>query len=451
MDLPRTHPLWLVLFILLAIAGGVGTWYFRDRIVRPKGLEEQLEDERQINENLQETVAENSRRIEAWRETLGFHTSQQVKDFLNDPDVKEYIQQQESLVLAMEKLSGDIRNPDEGYINSVKTLYNNIADKYRQIQQVRTKIEQAKADYEKQRQTLIDQADRLGEQADAARRQGQKALADKREAIQDLKEDYRELVAEWEAARPELEAQLAELQAAVEMFEEKLVNATGFRPPADGRVLTIDYDTGQAIVDMGSENYAGIADVGRREDGTVIRQHREIKPNMVFDIYGQGKGDTRAPKAQLRITAVNDTTSQGVITTIFESRGDDVIPREANPENNDVVPGDFVEPRVHRFDKPRFAVVGWFSEDARYGRAQLEGLARQWGGEVMETAEVTTDYVVLGEIDPAKAPTEAAKARAEAGARALDTARKFGVTILTVDKFLDMIEKDVSAAMTASK
>jgi hypothetical protein len=138
--------------------------------------------------------------------------------------------------------------------------------------------------------------------------------------------------------------------------------------PADGKVLTVDADGKNVMVDIGRKDW--------------------VEVGMIFTVYEKGNVDERKSKGQVQIRQVYDEISRAKVI-----KQDDVDP---------ILPGMIlVNPAFQRGTKVEFRLVGRFLEP------RMEQILSRYPCRIAEKASMTTDYVIIGDAKPDEAKGEA--------------------------------------------
>jgi hypothetical protein len=142
-------------------------------------------------------------------------------------------------------------------------------------------------------------------------------------------------------------------------------------------------------------------------DGTIVRAlpgenivyislgaKDRVKPGLTFAVYSSTRGipESGKGKATIEVTSVFDTTSEARVTST--TPGDPIV-------ENDII----ANPVYDRRRQFNFAVAGDFDlnfdgkvEDP--GGQRVRQLIERWGGNIVNTVDTRTDFVVLGAPPP---------------------------------------------------
>ncbi|MBM4039031.1 MAG: hypothetical protein FJ290_11015 [Planctomycetes bacterium] len=159
---------------------------------------------------------------------------------------------------------------------------------------------------------------------------------------------------------------LADLERAGKR-KKPLVEGTG-PEPADGKILTVDADGKNVMVDIGRKDW--------------------VEVGMFFTVFEKGDVDQRKPKGQVQIRQVYDEISRAKVI-----KQDEVDP---------ILPGMIlVNPAFQRHTKLEFRLIGRFLD------ARIEQILGRYPCTLAAKASQTTDYVIIGDAKPDEAKGEA--------------------------------------------
>jgi hypothetical protein len=329
-------------------------------------------------------------------------------------------------------------------------------------------------------------ADTLAKERDR-REQADKNLADARAQITELtqardgaKQQFDEQVAVIEGKLKDTADQLASYQAAKDAELEILkTNAT----KAEGQ-LSKDRDRHRAELEEQDKNLTkmrnrlndalgtlkqlrGQPDIlaaAKEVDGKILRAlpgdpyvyinlgaRDRVTLGMTFSVYTPGEGipTTGEGKATVEITSVYDDVAAGKI--ISRSR------------NQPVLEGDLVANAIYsKTRKHKFLVAGRFDLDndgipTAANADRIKAMVQEWGGEIVETVDTGTDFVVLGHgpVQPVTPPATASpidKQRYQEAMKAFEEfqgsvteAKALMVPILNQTQFLHFVGYNLDA------
>lgn len=326
---------------------------------------------------------------------------------------------------------------------TLKLLHENWSVKNDELAQLREQYRQANVDLEAMaarakavQDEFADEAERirtqlaeLEEQVAANRQAWDESVARLRQQSEAEGERASEQLAAERSQRQNLEQQLAQNQ---ERINELVARLASFRPSTDTTSL-LQIADGQVVQTVPDQNIVYIS-LGTRD---------YIKPGMTFAIYSRIRGipaDGKG-KATIRVNNVFDITSECSVTT--SNVGDPIV-------DGDVI----ANPVYDRNRNFNFVVAGDFDldfdgsiDDA--GGRQVRRMIQEWGGNLQDTVDTRTDFVVLGA--PPVSPfgssvsddgTDSGSKQAEAR-KAFDAAkqeaRSLGIPVLTRTQFLHFV------------
>lgn len=229
-------------------------------------------------------------------------------------------------------------------------------------------------------------------------------------------------VTEVEVARKD--KQIADLQEKIALTRPEGFDPQQILKKADGQVLRSVPGSEILFLNIGSR------------DG--------VRPGLTFEIFsafGERTDEEFRGKASVEVTAVTDTTAEARVTRQSPGRP--------------IVEGDVaVNIAYERNRKPKFVVRGDF--DLNYdgtidwdGADRVHSIIREWGGQIVDRVDETTDFVVIG-IGP-EAPDAATRRQSNAifddlvAARqqelaqyreVIEQARTYYIPIVTQNQFL---------------
>lgn len=197
----------------------------------------------------------------------------------------------------------------------------------------------------------------------------QASLTESESELQRLRREQTNERRETEAEILALETRIANLQRDIQQFKLSF-DPRALLTKADGRIVRAIPGSDVVYINLGASE--------------------AIKPGMGFEIFSQ-TGDVPeglSGKASLEVVTVMEETAECRVTR--RERGRPII-------EGDIV----VNIAFERDRKPKFVVRGEF--DVNYdgavdfdGLEQIEGLIRQWGGQVVDELDESVDFVVIG-------------------------------------------------------
>ncbi len=231
--------------------------------------------------------------------------------------------------------------------------------------------------------------------------------------------------------RRDIEKQLTDAQQRV---QELIATLASFRPRPD-MTSALQIADGQIVRAVAGEQIVYIS-LGRR-DG--------IKRGMTFSVYSRTRGipEDGKGKATVEVSEVFETTSECRVTST--TPGDPVL-------ESDVI----ANPVFDRSRKYNFLVAGDFdlNFDGQIddpGGEQVKAIIREAGGNLVDTIDTRTDFVVLGVAPPLSvradgtdtAETQELARQRETRRKTFDTiageARSLSIPVLTRTQFLHFI------------
>lgn len=239
--------------------------------------------------------------------------------------------------------------------------------------------------------------------------QNQIISEDFQSAMAQIKDDYQAAEQRYTSALSEKEAQREELQASLDRASQELqelkVKVERGQQVKDQEVASlIDQvqSLRQKIQDLQGPGLDPDA-ILRKADGKVLRavpgsdvvyvslgEADGLKVGMGFEVFSQvGDASGARGKASLEVSSLSEQTAE--CRVVRETYGDPIIA------------GDFIVNIIfERNRRPKFVVRGDFDPDydglvgPNGGRDQIAGLVHEWGGQVVDELDETTDFVVVG-------------------------------------------------------
>lgn len=302
-------------------------------------------------------------------------------------------------------------------------------------------LQQAKQQAEDDLQTVRDefeaQVEDLEDELDQVAQQSAEQLAAKDEQYarqQSEAEAIAEELSRLEVAQRALEADrdiaVHRLNEKIDTLEDQLAVYKGSFDPydiltkADGRVLRAIPGSDVIYINLGKEDH--------------------IKPGLTFAVFSPTAGsqaDDSRGKASVEVSAVMDTTAECLVT--WAARG------------RPIVEGDLVVNIAYERGRlPKFVVRGEF--DLNYdGQADWDGvekvtaIVQAWGGQVVDTIDESTDFLVIGtgpqvpepatgraSSDVIRSLTDSRLERLTAYQQNIEEARTLYIPIITQSQFL---------------
>lgn len=316
-----------------------------------------------------------------------------------------------------------------------------------QMEALKAEAAEARRQAEQQAQTFATRIEELQQRLASLQRdyeqyrsEKDKQVAALEQALEEARSGSQQQVAE---LREQLDRAQEQRQRLVRVIEQQREKLAQLMPSADPAVLIKQAD-GHILGLVGTEGLAYI-DLGRRD---------RITLGMTFAVY---PSDGRIPedgtgKGTIEVIKVFDDTSECRI--VQQDYGDPIVV-------GDLI-GNVVYDRTRTF---RFAVVGDFDLDYRgkfgpEGAEVIRALIRKWGGQVVDSLDERTDFVVLG-VEPPRPTLEDTMtpvertlaqeqiARNDAYRATVSEARALAIPILTQTQFLNLIGYELPDLMAS--
>jgi hypothetical protein len=281
--------------------------------------------------------------------------------------------------------------------DSITALGTTIAARKAEVDSLNASLKSANEDFSKKEADFSAQIDAMNKTIDGVRAEQQKAVSDntdlgttKDEQIKQLQAQSDQQVKDAQDAQLKLQTQVTDAQRKVDALQKQL-EAT------KDRLTALRVDPTAPILSQGDGH------VVRLPGGSIcfidLGYGDHISPGLTFEVYdkitgipplGDPNNDDNLPvgKASIEVTHVGATSSECRITH--------TEPGTAISE------GDIIANLVYdKNTKYNFVVFGNF-DLARTGKAVpqdaevIKRLITQWGGNVSNTINVDTDFVVLG-------------------------------------------------------
>ncbi len=242
-----------------------------------------------------------------------------------------------------------------------------------------------------------------------------------REALTSAQQDWRLQEKQWDIERQSLDNRIATLREQLEQVKPTSFDPTEILTKADGRVLRAIPGSSTVYVNLGEA------------DG--------IKIGMGFEVFSptRERGDSLRGKASVEVVSLQAHTAECRVTRTTPGRP--II-------EQDII----VNISYERGRKPKFVIAGAF--DLNYdgvqdfdGRERVAGMIREWGGQVADELDSTTDFVVVGaaptatptvggDTDVVAAQKAAQEAEREEFQDLLTEARALSVPVINQSQFL---------------
>jgi len=435
----RVSPITMVIFIVLAVFGIMAAYIFHS--ARTAHVEE-LEEVQESLSRQQTALTNQLKEKTALENAVGYNLSQLVEVTGSTSDskparklddlLKSKITARDELVKEIGRQIGDV--DAQGASRDLERI---IADalagttpeelQNSQIGEVIEKLrkcEQVAAEHKKVRTEGQAKVDALNTSITAKTDETRTTLRDwdkKIEAAWEARGQERDkLITDrktWETEIVQLEKDLEESKAVLAKVKSQKAVQEDQASPADGKVLSYDFRTRKGTVDLGA--------------------HDGVKTGYEFDVYHRHPGpDTPDRRDYLGRVSLIDVKPEISVFT--------VVPSEFDQAKKHIDAGDLVCNRL--FDASptkKFYIAGYFPSGSDYSHRGLAGLVKKSGGEVQKEIGLDTDYVIVG-LTSAKGLTDLSEDTKKAIDKAgtdFERARRYNITVLTVDRFLTLIDR----------
>lgn len=325
----------------------------------------------------------------------------------------------------------------------IRTTLQNLHDdwkaKSQALAETQASLAQATADLKAKTDELKATNDQFTAQAEKIRAQvselEQQVAANRQAWDESVAKLRQQAEAEGERASEQLTTERKQRQALEQQLTQNknrindlVATLATFRPSADSTSL-LQITDGQIIRTVPDQGVVYIS-LGQRD---------HIKAGMTFAVYSRIRGipaDGKG-KATIKVNNVFDTTSECSVTT--SNTGDPVV-------DGDVI----ANPVYDRNRKFNFVVAGDFDLDFD-GKTddpageQVRKMIEEWGGQLQQSVDTRTDFVVLGAAPASIIPgQEADSAGQRAAARkafeaSKQEAKSLGIPVLTRTQFLHFV------------
>ncbi len=280
------------------------------------------------------------------------------------------------------KTFSDLKTLVLAYADRCAGLEKVVGTTERELQTAKTERDAAERDGKEKTETKQKQIDVEKQAVEAAQKEKVKVEGERDEVrtkltgeVEDLKGRNTKLTKELAKAQKDIDVLQREVEKLKEdktdlMYGKKEPRPTpGAGPePVDGKVLQVDADGKNVMVDMGRKDWVEIG--------------------MIFTVYEKGDADTRREKGQVQIRFLYDDISRAKVI-----KQDDLDP---------ILPGMLlINPAFKRGAKPEFRLVGKFLEP------RTEQFLTRYPCTIAEKTTMSTDYVVIGDAKPDEAKGEA--------------------------------------------
>ncbi len=340
--------------------------------------------------------------------------------------------------------------PTSDLANTVTALAGEVTARIKKTDDLQAQLDKASKDNVAQAAQFEAQRQEMAKTLDSVRAEQQKSISD---------------ATAYQQSKDQSVAQIAQGVAGERKQSQDALNA------ANVQIAELTRQLGQAKTQVGTlqtrlgENRVNTRDpIVRHPDGHVIRipqagtvyidlgASQSVTPGLTFEVYdridgippaGDPSNDDKLPKGKASIEVVHVGPTSSECRVIHTELGQQI-------SEGDLIANLVFDPNV----KYHFVVYGDFDLDQN-GVATpqdadvIKRLVTQWGGSIMDTVNVDTDFVVLGKEpvvpsfskdelqDPFNAKKLAdAQAAADAYAKVRDTAKELHIPILNQNRFL---------------
>ena len=221
----------------------------------------------------------------------------------------------------------------------------------------------------------------------------------------------------WTAEEVDLNQKLALAQDIRAKVEAREATQKDMGTPADGKVIAYDWKNKVGSINLGSN------------DG--------VKAGYQFDVFrrypGADTAERRTYMAKITLIDVKPDVS------LFMQ-----IPSDYDKAGVTMAEGDYVANRVlNEYQTKHYYIAGYFPRGSDYDRQSLAGLVKDSGGILQDRLTLDTNYVIVGVIDPGTMTdwSDEAKKDIEKAKADYDLARRYDIEVLSVDKFLSLINR----------
>lgn len=318
------------------------------------------------------------------------------------------------------------------------------------LQEMKTNAEGLNSEFEKANTQLTS----LTRQQETIRQEFESQISDIGERIAEIEKSRDESLAQKDEQVASISADLEAVQQEKATFEQELVRAT--------RDMGIEIERGERkLSDLRGQirelkpNQFDRDAILKKADGRIMRaipgsdivyvnigEADNAKVGMGLEVYSQTgeQRDTVRGKASLEIVTLTDSVSECRVTRT--TPGAPIL-------ENDIV----LNIAFERNRRPKFVVAGEFDLDYKngpdpLGRETMEGLIRQWGGQIIDELDESVDYLVIGlmptvPVSPSGQLTDIvrdqrfqAELESSRFSELVEKANSFGIPVITQNQFL---------------
>ena len=221
----------------------------------------------------------------------------------------------------------------------------------------------------------------------------------------------------WAAEEASLVAKLNADKAVLARMDARIAAQDDPASPAVGRVIAYDWRAKRGTINLGS--------------------HDGVKTGFQFDVFRRYPGPDTADR-RINLAKITLVDVQPLISVFI------TVPSDLDKPGQQMAAGDLVTNKLFNATRAkRFYIAGYFPRGADYDRDGIAGLARKFGGTIQDKLTLDTDYVVVGVVDEGGMTdwSDDAKAAIAQAKADYELARRYDLAILTVDKFLALINR----------
>lgn len=252
----------------------------------------------------------------------------------------------------------EVRADNKGLSDGVRAARDQFES---QIAEMRTEIERLEADKSDQLAAKDDQLTKAQQGIDASN-----------EELSRLRVESQQQGRETEVVIARLQRQIDDLQAKIRVLRPGGFDADDILTKADGKVLRAIPGSDVVFINLGSRD--------------------RIRPGLTFEVFSPFRGRRSETgyrgKASIEISAVSEDTAECRVTRATRGRP--------------IVEGDLLVNIAYERDRmPKFVIRGEFDLDYNgavdwNGIERVTAIIQDWGGQVVEAVDETTDFLVLG-------------------------------------------------------
>lgn len=352
-----------------------------------------------------------------------------AKNLLAELSQAGMVNEGDSLVGALRTMYRKLRESNDALASAQQSLDSLRADYERQAEGIRA----AQEDFAKQVDDLRKRVEGMQNETEEALQRKDQQLAQLQQRSEQATEQYGKERVDWTQRERDLGIEISrlenrntDLQKLVQDLKPSLFDPLAILNKADGVIIRAVPGSDVVYINLGAQ------------DG--------LKAGMGFEVFSRYNRDGAQArgKASLEVVTLLPQTAECRV-------------RRTTP-GQPIVEGDIVVNLAYERDrKPKFVVIGDF--DLNYdnaidydGRDQVAALIQQWGGQVVDTLDESTDFVVVGRlsrIDATKLESSPSvvvqdqlrtkQREAEEFANTIERAKTLYIPIVTQTQFLYLI------------